>query len=139
MAIDSPLIADKRGVLPAVLNGLKCRCPACGEGKLYRAFLKVNETCPKCGEVLSHHRADDFPPYIAIFIVGHLIVGWMLHNEMSGVPTDPMFYVYTMVPLAAILPLVMLPSIKGAVVGLQWANRMYGFDPKYRADEPGGN
>ena len=34
-----------------------------------------------------------------------------------------------MVPLAIILPLVMLPSIKGAVVGLQWANRMHGFDP----------
>ena len=139
MALDTVLTTEKRNVARAIGNGLMCRCPNCGKGKLFRAYLKVNDSCAHCGEVLSHHRADDFPPYIAIFIVGHLIVGWMLHNEMSGVPTDPMFYVYTMVPLAAILPVVMLPSIKGAVVGLQWANRMYGFDPKYRGDEPGGN
>jgi uncharacterized protein (DUF983 family) len=37
-----------------------------------------------------------------------------------------------MVPLGIIMPLAMLPSIKGAVVGLQWANRMYGFDPAKR-------
>jgi uncharacterized protein (DUF983 family) len=38
-----------------------------------------------------------------------------------------------MVPLALIMPLAMLPSIKGAVVGLQWANYMHGFDPAQRA------
>ena len=38
---------------------------------------------------------------------------------------------------AIVLPLVTLPSIKGAVVGLQWANRMYGFDPANRAQDPG--
>jgi uncharacterized protein (DUF983 family) len=36
-----------------------------------------------------------------------------------------------MVPLAIILPLAMLPSIKGAIVGLQWALRMHGFDPEH--------
>ena len=71
---------------------------------------------------------DSFPPYIAIFIVGHVLIGWMLHAEMSG-PVDPMLYVWTMIPAAILLPLIMLPSIKGAVVGLQWANYMYGFDP----------
>ena len=81
-------------------------------------------------EELSHARADDFPPYIAIFIVGHVLVGWMLHAEMSG-PVDPMFYVWTMIPMAVLLPLALLPSIKGAVVGLQWANYMHGFDPTH--------
>ena len=45
---------------------------------------------------------------------------------MSG-PVDPMFYVWTMIPAAIILPIAMLPSIKGAVIGLQWAHFMYGF------------
>ncbi len=40
---------------------------------------------------------------------------------------NPMMYLYSMIPLAVVLPLAMLPSIKGAIVGLQWANRMYGF------------
>jgi uncharacterized protein (DUF983 family) len=37
-----------------------------------------------------------------------------------------------LVPAAIILPLIMLPSIKGAVVGLQWAKQMHGFDPNFR-------
>jgi uncharacterized protein (DUF983 family) len=117
--------------MPALLNGLRCRCPKCGEGKLFRAYLKVADRCPNCGEELFHHRADDMPPYISIVIVGHIIVGLMMHLEMTYT-IAPIWYVVTMVPLALILPLVMLPSIKGAVVALQWVNRMHGFDPKQR-------
>jgi len=129
MAVEVQAFREPRSVGKAMLNGLACRCPNCGKGKLFSGYLKVSDTCSNCGEKLSSARADDFPPYIAIFIVGHVLVGWMLHAEMSG-PVDPMLYVWTMIPAAIILPLVMLPSIKGAVVGLQWANYMYGFDPE---------
>ena len=105
--------------------------PRCGEGRLFRAYLKVADSCPACGEELRHHRADDLPPYLAIVIVGHILVGLMLHLEMEYA-IAPIWYVVTMVPAALVLPLVMLPSIKGAVVGLQWANRMHGFDPRHR-------
>lgn len=115
----------------AIWNGLRCRCPNCGEGKLFRAYLKVDDTCPKCGEELFHHRADDFPPYIAIFIVGHVLVGAMLHMEMTQA-ASPMTYLLTLIPLSIVLPLLMLPSIKGAVVGLQWSVGMHGFDPTQR-------
>ena len=119
---------EERSVGRAMWRGTLCKCPHCGKGRMFRAYLKVADQCESCGEQLNLHRADDFPPYIAIFIVGHVLVGWMLHAEMSG-PVDPMFYVWTMIPAAVLLPLIMLPSIKGAVVGLQWANYMYGFDP----------
>lgn len=128
MAIEVQTYRAQRPLWKAIGRGLACRCPRCGTGKLYRAYLKLNDTCPECGLDLSAARADDFPPYIAIFIVGHVLVGWMLHAEMSG-PVDPMFYVWTMVPAAILLPLAMLPSIKGGVVGLQWAAHMHGFDP----------
>jgi uncharacterized protein (DUF983 family) len=120
-----------RSVGRAMLNGLRCRCPKCGEGKLFRTFLKVNDNCPNCGEALHWHKADDLPPYISIVIVGHIIVGLMLHLEMEYA-IAPIWYVVTMVPAALILPLAMLPSVKGAVVGLQWANRMHGFDQRHR-------
>jgi len=128
MAVEIGFVREQRSLWKAIGNGVMCRCPNCGKGKLFRSYLKINDTCSECGEKLSSARADDFPPYIAIFIVGHILVGWMLHAEMSG-PVDPMLYVWTMIPAAIVLPLVMLPSIKGAVVGLQWANYMYGFDP----------
>ncbi|UXN72828.1 DUF983 domain-containing protein [Devosia sp. A8/3-2] len=59
-------------------------------------------------------------------IVGHLLVGVMLHMEMTW-HINPMVYIYTMVPLAIVLPLAILPSTKGAIVGFQWAERMHGF------------
>lgn len=122
----------ERSLGAAMLNGLLCRCPRCGKGKLFNRFLKVNDTCSVCGEELFHHRADDLPPYIAITIVGHILVIGMLHMEMAGSHVSPLFYLYTVVPLAIILPLLMLQPIKGATVGLQWGARMFGFDAARR-------
>ncbi|MDR3474612.1 MAG: DUF983 domain-containing protein [Devosia sp.] len=123
---------DKRDLWQAIGRGALCRCPKCGEGKLFRAYLKVNDTCPVCGEELFHHRADDLPPYISIVIVGHILIGVMLEIEMRFQDVNPMWYLATLVPLAIVMPLALLPSIKGAVVGLQWANRMHGFDTTVR-------
>jgi uncharacterized protein (DUF983 family) len=55
----------------------------------------------------------------------------MLHMEMT-MAVQPWVYLSVLAPLAVILPLAMLPSIKGAVVALQWANYMHGFDPDHR-------
>lgn len=124
-----------RSIGQAMWNGAKLRCPNCGRGHLFRSYLKVADECDVCGEELFHHRADDMPPYIAIVIVGHIIVGLMLELELHAT-VEPWMYMVTMVPLAVILPLIMLPSIKGAIVGLQWANRMYGFDERTRQPAP---
>jgi uncharacterized protein (DUF983 family) len=115
-----------RSVGQAMWRGTLCRCPHCGQGKLFRAYLKVVDQCEVCGEEFTHHRADDFPPYIAITIVGHIIIFLMLHLDMTY-HIQPITYMVSMIPLAIVLPLAMLPSIKGAIVGLQWATRMYGF------------
>ncbi|MBB4050497.1 uncharacterized protein (DUF983 family) [Devosia subaequoris] len=123
---DQTRVLDERSVPNAMWRGTLCRCPHCGQGKMFRAYLKTAAQCDVCGEELSHHRADDFPPYIAITIVGHIIIFLMLHLDMTY-HVQPITYVVTMVPLAIVLPLAMLPSIKGAIIGLQWANRMYGF------------
>jgi uncharacterized protein (DUF983 family) len=127
---------EQRAVWPAVQNGMKLRCPNCGKGHVFRAYLKVADTCDVCGEELMHHKADDMPPYLGILIVGHLIVGIMLELELHA-EVAPWVYMATMIPAALILPLILLPSIKGAVVGLQWARRMHGFDPANRHSEPG--
>src|SRR3569833_428981 len=130
MGVQYGALEARRNLWQAIGRGAMCRCPNCGKGKLFRAYLKVNETCPVCGQELFHHRADDVPAYIAIVIVGHILIGAMLHIVMTYQNVNPLWYLITLVPLAVILPLVLLPSIKGAVVGLQWANRMHGFDPK---------
>jgi uncharacterized protein (DUF983 family) len=117
----------------AFWNGLRGRCPQCGEGKLFRAYLKVQDHCPACSEALHHHRADDAPPYFTILIVGHLVIPLALAVETAYTP--PYWLHFSIwIPLILGLCLAMLPPIKGAIVGWQWANYMHGFDPLDRDD-----
>jgi uncharacterized protein (DUF983 family) len=111
----------------SIRRGFSCRCPACGQGRLFRAYLKVVDNCPICGAELHHHRADDAPAYFTILIVGHFIIAGVLATEFVG-PELP-FWVPALAwsALALIWTLWLLPRIKGALVGLQWANRMHGF------------
>jgi uncharacterized protein (DUF983 family) len=122
-----------RPIFQSMLRGAMHKCPACGTGALYWRFLKVADACPKCGEELHHHRADDAPPYFTIVIVGHIVVGLVLAVEMAYRP--PLWvHAALWMPLTVILALVLLPSIKGALIGLQWALRMHGFDPNSTED-----
>lgn len=118
--------ADDRDLTRAMLRGALHRCPSCGEGGLFRAYLKVREQCLACGEDLSHQRADDAPPYVTIFVVGHLIVASVLAVDLAY--AWPMWLnVAVWFPVTIALSLAFLPSAKGAIVGLQWALRMHGF------------
>jgi uncharacterized protein (DUF983 family) len=119
-----------RSLLASLLRGASSRCPACGQGRLFHSYLKVADHCPSCGEALHHHRADDAPAYFAIAIVGHVVVGLLLAVEMAYRP--PLWlHAAIWLPLTVILALIVLPPIKGALVGLQWALLMHGFDPNH--------
>ena len=118
----------ERSILLSLLRGARLTCPACGKGAMFRRYLKVADACPACGEALHHHRADDAPPYFTIVIVGHVVVGSMLAVEMAYRP--PLWlHAAIWLPLTVLLALLLLPPIKGALVGLQWALLMHGFDP----------
>ena len=75
--------SSHRSVRNAILTGVKCRCPSCGEGRLFDKWLKVTPVCNACGEELFHERAQDFPPYITISIVGHIVVTLLLIVEAN--------------------------------------------------------
>jgi uncharacterized protein (DUF983 family) len=75
---------------------------------------------------MHHHRADDFPPYIVMFIVGHLVVWGVLQAELRY--QIPMWIHFSVWPLLTlVLALLLLQPVKGAVVGLQYALGMHGF------------
>jgi uncharacterized protein (DUF983 family) len=72
-----------RPVGRAMLRGLLGRCPNCGQGRLFGSFLKTEHACAHCGEAFHHHRADDLPAYLVVFIVGHLVVGAFMGVEST--------------------------------------------------------
>ncbi|MGU3494247.1 DUF983 domain-containing protein [Xanthobacteraceae bacterium A53D] len=124
-----------REVKPAMLRGARGRCPHCGSGRMFNRYLKVADHCSSCGEAFYHHRADDAPPYVTILIVGHIVVPLLVMVEEAMRP-DPWVHIALWVPLTLVLSLALLPVTKGALVGLQWALRMHGFDPRSPEYEP---
>ena len=117
-----------RDVWVSFRRGWKQCCPACGKGRLFKSYLKVNDACPACGEELHHQRADDAPPYFTMMITGHLIVGGILVIE-KNFALDLWIQMAIWLPLTVLLSLWLLPRVKGALIGYQWANRMHGFGP----------
>lgn len=118
----------------AMRRGFMGRCPNCGEGKLFRAFLKVADRCTVCGEDFHHQRADDAPAYFNIVIVGHIVVPLALAVETAFSPPYWVHFVLWL-PLILGLSFGLMQPIKGAIVGWQWANRMHGFDPEAERDD----
>ena len=123
--------SEPREKTTSMIRGARKKCPSCGEGSVFSSFLKVIDNCPTCGEELHHQRSDDAAPYFTIFIIGHIIVPLIVLMETYIVP--PVWvYGVTLLPLIVVLTLLILPRVKGAIVGLQWALKMHGFDQNER-------
>jgi uncharacterized protein (DUF983 family) len=126
---------EKRDLWTAMKRGFRCRCPRCGEGKLFGAFLKVGDNCSTCGLDYTPHRADDLPAYLVIIIVGHIVVPvvlWIETNYSPAIWLQMSIYL----PFTLISSLLLLQPVKGAVVGFQWALRMHGFDENAASEIP---
>jgi len=119
--VDPPTPRASRGLW----RGFVRRCPECGHGALFAGYLKVNSRCRACGLALGDFRADDAPPYFTMLIVGHIIVPAMLLLEQLHHPPE-WLHAALWLPLTLGMTLTLLPRIKGAVIGFQWANRIRG-------------
>ncbi len=118
----------------ALRRGFLGRCPNCGKGRLFRAFLKIADQCPVCGEDFHHHRADDAPAYFNIVIVGHIVVPLVFTVETAFAPPYWVHFVIWF-PLILALSFGLMQPIKGAIVAWQWAHRMHGFDTESPPDD----
>ena len=120
-AAAAPAVAAPPSLLTGLKRGLTRRCPNCGEGALFRGYLKVEPTCPRCGNDNGQYPADDGPAYFTILIIGHLVIapGLMLTviEHLS-----PFLLCAIGLPLVGGLTLTALPFIKGGWIGVLWAS-----------------
>ena len=104
----------------ALLAGLRRRCPRCRRPGIFAGYLKLRPACPSCGADLSRYPTDDAPPYFTILVVGHIVVALVvLVEQIAPPPLWVQFAVWPPVTLG--LSLVLLPRIKGAVLGVAMA------------------
>ncbi len=106
-------------LLVAIWRGVRGRCPACGCGRLFRAFLKPVPACAACSEDWLAQASDDFPPYVVILLLGHVIAPGMITLETLA---HPPLWVHLIIwmPLAVILAILLIQPAKGGVMALQW-------------------
>jgi uncharacterized protein (DUF983 family) len=128
LGVSPQAVSPRREPWPAIIAGLRGKCPACGSGRIFRAYLKVVDTCPACGEEMHHHRADDAPPYFTILVVGHVIGALILLTEEVWPEAPIWLHALVWPTLVVVLSLWLLPLFKGALVAYQWALRMHGFE-----------
>jgi uncharacterized protein (DUF983 family) len=120
----------------AARRGITCKCPRCGQAPLFRKWLKSVDHCAACRQDWSHHRADDFPAYIAILVVGHLLAPVMI--AMADTSLSPLAIIAILIPLSVAMMLGMLQPTKGAVIAVQWWHGLHGFQKERLAQAPLG-
>lgn len=110
----------------AIGRGASGKCPRCGGTHLFAGGLKPIERCRMCGQNWTLHAADDFPPYIAILLTGHLMAPVIIGiGKIESLPEWAMMLI--VVALAALLIAAILRPAKGGVIALQWWLGMQGF------------
>lgn len=103
-------------------TGLSCRCPRCGQGKLFDGYLKLRPACVACGLDYAFADSADGPAVLIMFLVGFIVVGLALYVEVTYEP--PMWLHLVMwLPLTILLCLAMLRPLKGLAIAVQYANR----------------
>lgn len=115
-----PTVAPPRSKARSLWRGFRRRCPRCGVGPCLAGYLSVVPECVTCGEKLGHIRADDGPAYFTVLIAGHVVVPVSLWVEQTWAP--PVIpHVAVAILLTGLMIWQLLPSAKGAMVGLMWA------------------
>ncbi|MBA4043724.1 MAG: hypothetical protein C0471_04800 [Erythrobacter sp.] len=132
----SPDLIDlPKGWAPALMRGLRGQCPRCGAAALFRKWLKPVDRCGHCKQDWSLQQADDFPAYIGIFVVGHLLAPVVI--AMIGTfGMSAWLTLAIILPVAVVMLLVMLQPTKGAVIGFLWWHGIGAFTQERRPVPP---
>jgi len=106
----------------SALRGLACRCPRCGEGRLYAGFLKLRPACAACGLDYAFIDAGDGPAIFIIMIAGFIVVGSALVVEIKY---QPPFWVHAALwgPLILATTLLPLRAMKSLLIALQYHHK----------------
>lgn len=109
-------------VLQSALRGLACKCPRCGQGKLYAGFLTLAPACENCGLDYAFIDSGDGPAIFIIMLAGAIVVGCALIVEVKY---QPPYWVHAVLWLPLILATTLLPlrAMKSLLIALQFHHK----------------
>jgi uncharacterized protein (DUF983 family) len=115
-------MADNPSLQSSVIKGLTCRCPRCGEGRLFNGFLTVAPRCDRCGLDFSFVDSADGPAFFVMFFAGFVVAGSALAVEILY---EPPYWVHALLwpPLILVTCLAPLRPVKGLLIALQYHHK----------------
>ncbi len=100
-------------------RGALMKCPRCGEGRIFRSYLKREDHCPQCRESFEGLDADDGPAWLTIGLVAHIVVPLLIFLERG--PLMPYWQEAGILIFVTIVSaLFFLPIAKGFFVAALW-------------------
>jgi uncharacterized protein (DUF983 family) len=102
---------------------LGCRCPRCGQGRLFAGLLSVRGVCEVCGLDLSAQDAGDGPAVFVILFLGLIVVGLAALVEIRF---SPPIWVHLVLWTPLILggAVAMLRPLKAGLIALQYRHHL---------------
>jgi hypothetical protein len=79
-------MSSERSIWTGLGRGLARRCLNCGAGRLLKGFLTIRSPCEVCGSDNHIYPSDDFPPYLTIFVTGHLVIPLFIWTDAAFEP-----------------------------------------------------
>jgi uncharacterized protein (DUF983 family) len=102
--------------------GLRCRCPRCGQGRLFSGFLTLAKSCEACGLDFSFADPADGPAFFVTTGVSILIIGvW----AWSAVAFNPPIWLQFALVFPALVGgcLAVLRPVKAWMVAEQYVHK----------------
>lgn len=121
------MTAVRHGSVSPFSAGMRCRCPRCGQGKLFKGLLSVNDRCAVCELDLSAQDSGDGPAVFVILIVGAIAVAMALWVELVFAPPTLVHLIYQ-IPLVLGLSIVLLRPFKATLIAYQFRHKTPGFE-----------
>ena len=108
---------------PSILHAaLACRCPRCGQGRLFQGLLTVRDACAVCGLDLRQSDTGDGAAVAVMFVLGAVLVALAFWVEFRFSP--PLWVHAVLWPVLAVpLAILMMRPLKAALVALQYRHR----------------
>jgi len=95
------------------------RCPRCGEGHIFKGFLKIRDRCEVCGLDYSYADPADGP---AVFVQLFACAPGVIFTLLLEILANPPFWVHLLTSLPILLATTVLPlrPLKGWLVASQF-------------------
>ena len=108
---------------PSLLQAaLGCRCPRCGEGRLFQGLLTVRPVCDVCGLDLSASDTGDGAAAFLILFIGSIAVGLAFWVDFRF---SPPLWVHAILWPALVIPatILLMRPLKAGLVAQQYRTR----------------